>query len=224
MHSIFELEITLNGISPTIWRRVIVKSNTNLLDLHYVIQFAMGWTNSHLHHFTYGNQDEFISYRQWAEDEFGEMTYTESSNVILSKILRSPGDAMTYLYDFGDYWEHQVTLCQITNTTPATHLPFLIGGQRACPPEDCGNTRGYQEMIMALKRPNSKDAKEYYDWLGYKYSPEAFDPDFINKVYFKNFKKVMKQWHDYANHSDDPDYKEFTDAFIRDWAGFVRFL
>ena len=46
-----QLVITLVGSEPPIWRRVIVPERMTFADLHRVIQFSMGWRNSHLHHF-----------------------------------------------------------------------------------------------------------------------------------------------------------------------------
>ena len=41
--------IVLLGISPMIWRRIKVSSNSTIADLHYIIQIAMGWKDEHLH-------------------------------------------------------------------------------------------------------------------------------------------------------------------------------
>jgi hypothetical protein len=48
---IYQLKIVLQGSKPPIWRRVLVKSNITLADLHELIQAVMGWYNVHLHHF-----------------------------------------------------------------------------------------------------------------------------------------------------------------------------
>jgi hypothetical protein len=61
MSKILELEITLKGSTPKIWRRVLVPADFNFYELHYVIQFSMGWTNSHLHQFIVGRRDRCIS-------------------------------------------------------------------------------------------------------------------------------------------------------------------
>ena len=47
---LYQFKITLSGLRPPIWRRIQVK-NCTLDKLHEHIQTAMGWTNSHLHHF-----------------------------------------------------------------------------------------------------------------------------------------------------------------------------
>lgn len=46
---IYQLKVVLLGISPMIWRRVKVSSNSTIEDLHYTIQLAMGWEDIHLH-------------------------------------------------------------------------------------------------------------------------------------------------------------------------------
>jgi len=43
---IYRLKITLRGIRPPIWRRVEVMPDLSLLELHRVIQGAMGWHGS----------------------------------------------------------------------------------------------------------------------------------------------------------------------------------
>lgn len=48
---VYQLHILLMGISPAIWRRVLVRSDSTVGDLHYAIQIAMGWSDDHLHRF-----------------------------------------------------------------------------------------------------------------------------------------------------------------------------
>ncbi len=44
----YQLKIRLLGISPMIWRRVLVLSSTTLRELHGILQVAMGWEGIHL--------------------------------------------------------------------------------------------------------------------------------------------------------------------------------
>ena len=48
---IYQLKVVLLGISPMIWRRVLVHGDSTIADLHYIIQIAMGWSDDHLHQF-----------------------------------------------------------------------------------------------------------------------------------------------------------------------------
>ena len=54
---IYQLKIFILDISPMIWRRVKVRSDSSIADLHYIIQIAMGWTDSHLHRFVIHGKD-----------------------------------------------------------------------------------------------------------------------------------------------------------------------
>src|SRR5260370_23397400 len=46
--SIYRLRVVLNGVSPLVWRRLLVSSETNLADLHEILQLAFGWSGFYL--------------------------------------------------------------------------------------------------------------------------------------------------------------------------------
>ncbi len=70
---IYQLKITLDGITPSVWRRFLVSSNIPLSKLHDTIQIVMGWTNSHLHMFEINGQ----IYGDPQDDEFGDTGTSE---------------------------------------------------------------------------------------------------------------------------------------------------
>jgi len=39
---VYQLRVALCEISPAIWRRVLVRSDSTIADLHYTLQLAMG--------------------------------------------------------------------------------------------------------------------------------------------------------------------------------------
>ena len=43
-----QIHIALDGIAPPIWRRLVVPLDITLVQLHQIIQAAMGWTDSHM--------------------------------------------------------------------------------------------------------------------------------------------------------------------------------
>ena len=55
------------------------------------------------------------------------------------------GSRFAYLYDMGDYWEHEVRIEQFLDRNPKKTYPVCTGGSRVCPPEDCGGSAGYLE-------------------------------------------------------------------------------
>jgi hypothetical protein len=173
---IYQLKITLKGAKPPIWRRVLVPSDLRLDLLHAVIQVAMGWTDSHLHQFVAGGRFYGVP-----DDEFG-FEVQDETRVRLADILRKEKDTMLYEYDFGDGWEHQVLVEQVSAFDQAQPLPLCIKGKRACPPEDCGGIWGYAELLTTLADPSHPEHQEILDWLGGPLDPEAFDLDDTNQA------------------------------------------
>src|SRR6266704_6228912 len=57
----YQLRVFLRGISPMIWRRLLVRSDSSIADLHYTLQIAMGWDDAHLHRFRIRGKDYGIS-------------------------------------------------------------------------------------------------------------------------------------------------------------------
>jgi hypothetical protein len=87
---------------------------------------------------------------------------------------------MDYLYDFGDGWEHEIILESILPRPPGRMRPSCLDGARACPPEDCGSTPGYEEILEAMRDPKHPERERYLEWLGEPYDPEKFDLKQVN--------------------------------------------
>ena len=49
--SVLQLRISLRGVSPPVWRRLLIPEQVTIAQLHRVMQLAMGWNDEHLHRF-----------------------------------------------------------------------------------------------------------------------------------------------------------------------------
>jgi hypothetical protein len=49
--TIVQIKVWPLGVSPMVWRRVLVPASFTLGELHGVIQVAMGWEGTHLYQF-----------------------------------------------------------------------------------------------------------------------------------------------------------------------------
>src|SRR5580765_2267717 len=116
--SIYQIKVTLKGIRPPIWRRILVISDTRLGKLHRILQDVMGWTDSHLHQFVVGQ-----TYYGVPDPNF-DMDVRNERTVPLSRVLQKPKDKLIYEYDFGDSWEHELLLEKVLPPDPAAHYPF----------------------------------------------------------------------------------------------------
>jgi pRiA4b ORF-3-like protein len=100
--------------------------------------------------------------------------------VILNQILSRPKQKMIYEYDFGDGWEHELLLERVLAPEPGVRYPRCTDGARACPPEDCGGTGGYENFLAAIRDPNHEEHEEYLEWIGDEFDPEQFDVADVN--------------------------------------------
>jgi hypothetical protein len=130
-------------------------------DFHFYIELqgAFGWENSHLFQFCEKDLSDAMGYG--IPDDLDSDTETEvvdAKKTKMNKVFKKAGQKYHYIYDFGDYWKHQITF---EKTEGKEMAPYCIGGKGACPPEDVGGIHGYREMLEVLKKPGSKEAKEY---------------------------------------------------------------
>ncbi|MEO9194451.1 MAG: plasmid pRiA4b ORF-3 family protein [Polyangia bacterium] len=164
------MKVTLSYVEPPVWRRVAVPSHFTLERLHWVLQWVMGWENSHMHAFRigkrmYGNDPESL----------------DESKVTVGDVLPKKGSKAVYIYDFGDDWMHEVVVEQVGAPDPKVNYPTCIEGQRACPPEDCGGPPGYERLLETLADPEHDEHVEMKDWLGKKFNAEMFGLARVNR-------------------------------------------
>ena len=178
---VYQLKVVLEGIEPTIWRRLQVPGNASLGWLHAVIQVAMGWTNSHLHQFIAGKRVYSDPSFDLDEDEGSPRVFDEDSTP-LAEVARRVRSTFTYEYDFGDSWDHRITVEKILDPDPAAVGHALcLDGERACPPEDCGGVWGYADLLETIMDPKHGEYDSMMEWLGGDFDPEAFDRDRVNR-------------------------------------------
>lgn len=172
---VYHLKVVLIGTKPPVWRRLQVPGNANLGWLHTVIQVAMGWTNSHLHQFKAGGAFYSDPRHHFAEYE-GNPEILDERKFTLQHLAPGEKDTLGYEYDFGDSWEHQITIEKIlAPDAQAATVALCLDGARACPPEDCGGIWGYANLLKILKNRKHPEHKSMKEWLGGEFASEAFD-------------------------------------------------
>ena len=143
--AVYQLHVCLQAISPAIWRRLLVRSDTTIADLHSTIQIAFGWTDSHLHRFVIYGKDYGVA-------QIGGIHFADDPTCVCLRDFRFRlNTRFRYEYDLGDCWQHQIRLEQILPCDPARTYPVCIAGARAAPAEDCGGP----STFLALKQQYS---------------------------------------------------------------------
>src|SRR5262249_39190265 len=104
---VYQLQVVLRGISPLIWRCLLVSVDTSIADLHHILQLAMGWTNSHLPRFLIHGREYGIAYE-------GGIGFAEDPRQIRMVDFRFRlCERFLYEYDLGDHWQHDVRIEQM---------------------------------------------------------------------------------------------------------------
>ncbi|HMB06622.1 MAG TPA: plasmid pRiA4b ORF-3 family protein, partial [Isosphaeraceae bacterium] len=133
-------------ISPMIWRRLLVRDESTLADLHHTLQITFGWTDFHLHRFR-------IRGRDYGVGRIGGPAYSrDARQVRLDSFQFRSNERFLYEYDFRDAWQHEVRVEHRLAAEPRRPDPVGIGGRRAVPPEDCGGPWAFLERRDAVPR------------------------------------------------------------------------
>ena len=166
----YTFRITLLGVTPPVWRLLACPGTLTLSTLHSVIQAAMGWKGAHPYEFEIAAK----IYREAAgEDAAGIGDPRETR---LEQLHLAQGATLTYLYDRGDDWVHQIIVEGVAPSAGAAGLPLLLGGANACPPEGSGGPGAYVEALRAIRRPDSDEGKAALEKLGGVIDPAAWNP------------------------------------------------
>lgn len=175
--AVYQLKVTLDGIRPSIWRRILVRGDITLFKLHKILQVVMGWQDYHLHQFLInGESYSVISIEaNMLGDDFKDEKRFKLNRVVPLEKLK-----FTYEYDFGDGWGHTILAEKIFRPEEELKAPVCLDGKRSAPPEDCGGKGGYDDVLKALGNPSRPENAELLEWLG-EYDPEHFDADMVNK-------------------------------------------
>jgi hypothetical protein len=173
-----QLRVELRDVKPLVWRRLLVPETVTLAKLHVILQWTMGWTNSHLHEYEiarrrYGIPDDD---NNWP----GAEPLADERRARLKPLIESGLRRFTYQYDFGDSWEHVIKVEDLVPLKSGTPPIICLAGANACPPEDVGGYSGYAEFLAALADPAHEEHAHMLSWAGGAFDPTAFDLAEIN--------------------------------------------
>lgn len=164
----------MQEIEPPIWRSIRIPDSFSLHRLHRVLQIVFCRLDYHIYEFQVGER------RFQAPDAEAEEECEDATVVTLADLGLKAGDKFVYIYDFGDWWAHDVVvekLLPMPDPRGPDWSPRLLDGRRAPPPEDAGGPSGYEKLVEAIRNPDPDDPEheEFRAWLDRRYDPERFD-------------------------------------------------
>ena len=186
-NDIYQLRAVLRGISPLVWRRLLVRADSSVADLHEVLQVAFGWEDMHLNRFEIRGR-EYGVYR-----DGGQSFSTDARKVRLCDLNLRRLERFVYEYDFGDLWIHDVRIEATLGADLKTTYPVCVAGKRAAPPEDCGGPNAFMANRWRYcgkgRGESGDDLDEWDDDLDEEksdtessYHPDRFDRRQVNRA------------------------------------------
>lgn len=173
-------------------RRVFtIPSHFSLGDLHLALQIAVGWSNYHLHEFIVDGKHYADPEEQEEDIDSGHRFYDEGNQQVRKIFDRV--STISYVYDYGDYWEHEVTLRRRLPVEESEQpfidrrVPRLISAKGNCPPEDIGGIGGFEDFLALAKEARKERVQEASETEEFAfardYDPKAFDLQYANTLF-----------------------------------------
>ena len=144
----------------------------------------MGWSDLHAHRFLIGKVFYAPSANADSWPKTGERSESEYRLVTLENDMKW---CFSYIYDFGDGWEHEIELEESLPAGGGGSHPILLAGERACPPENVGGIPGYEEFLTVINNPHHAHHRRMAAWLG----AERFDPQLLDVTGINNKIKLV---------------------------------
>ena len=187
---VYQLRIWIRKISPQIWRRLLVRSDSTIAELHDILQIAFGWTDDHLHQF-------LIRGKPYGIGKSGGISFDDNPyQVRLHDFHFRIKERWLYEYDLTDWWQHEIRLEQVLPLDPEKRYPFCIVGKRRGPIEDCGGPWAFMELqdeyplwkvlpqfaqLLLDHRDELDEYREELRHLAYWVVREDFDRQAVNR-------------------------------------------
>jgi hypothetical protein len=144
----YQVKIEIKNSHPPIWRRCVIPSNFTFSQLSVVLNMIMGWSGSHLSDYEFRKQRISISEeKEDADFIWGGYQQFQSQDTYLRDFIEGE-EWFTYTYDFGDQWEHRITLEKVVIDYDKPY-PCVLKYKGNCPPEDCGGIDGYYTVLQS---------------------------------------------------------------------------
>jgi hypothetical protein len=170
------LHLKVNSCRPLIWRRLWVRESMWLSRLHDCVQVALDWYDYQTHVFNFGD----LKFGNPLKRD--DLIIEDDRDVTLADLGIEGRTSFSYQYNFDEGWQVEIAVEGLHSPRKGVRYPRCAGGERAGPPEDCGGPEAHHDLLACIKEPNTDLGREWLEWLGPGYDPDACDLDKINSA------------------------------------------
>lgn len=173
---VFQLRLKVVGCRPAVWRRLLVRESMWLSRLHDSVQVVFDWFDYQTHSFSFGDL------RFGNPLKRDDLIVEDDRDVTLADVDIEHHSRFFYRYNFDEAWQVEIDVEHAVPRKKGLAYPHCSAGERAGPPEDCGGLEAYHDMLECIQAPASDLGREWLEWLGPEYRPDACDLDKINRA------------------------------------------
>jgi shikimate kinase len=128
---VFEAELL---DAPGVSRRIAVRGDQTLADLHDELRSSFEWWDDHLYSF-------WLDGEFWGTKEseytapFEAEPGTQTADVALERLGLTPDRKLAYIFDFGDEWRVSLTLAEARLVDETETYPVTLERRGKAPPQ-----------------------------------------------------------------------------------------
>ena len=136
----YQLRFWIVGVQPIVWRRLLLRADNTLADLHHAIQITCNWSDDFLHQFNIHGKTIGVprAYGLWYSLSAGDVT--------LADLRLREQERFVYKYNFFDHWQLEIRIEKKCDLETRGQYPMCVGGKRAAPPESCGGPDHFNQL------------------------------------------------------------------------------
>lgn len=184
----YQFKFFVRNISPMIWRRVLMRSDSSLADLHEVIQISMGWEGERLYAFRLHGKD------------YGTVDAVGDKHEPLAALRLRPNERFLYEYNFltlFEEWQIEFRFEKSLALDTKLLYPHCLGGNRSGPPEDLTVKKYLDNEYQIITSPLAELAQALLDKDLEEISRivddgKIYSRNFLNRLFAKSFGRKSK--------------------------------
>ena len=180
---VYQFKYFVRRISPMIWRRVLLRSNSSLAAFHEVIQLSMGWEGEHLYAFRLHGKN------------YGTLDGVGDKLEPLSALKLRQNERFLYEYNFlsmFDVWQIEIRLEKSLPLDLRLLYPHCVAGNRSGAPEELTVDEYLSDEYQIITRPLADLAQALLDKNIEKVNRilddgKIYSRNFLNRLFAKAF-------------------------------------
>lgn len=137
VQTIYQFRLTVAEISPLIWRRIWMRSDHTLADLHYTVQITMDWTDCFLNQFLFRG-------KHYCVYKIGGTVMNDAHKVPLQPLSIRSKECIQYQYNMYVPWQVQIRYEKQLPYQPEYIYPYCVSGKHPGPVEQYSGPDEYQ--------------------------------------------------------------------------------